>query len=154
MTPAVARGRVEWIDTDAAGIHHHTAIARYVESAEAALMRDLGLDDYFARAPRVHYEVDYEAPLHFGQEITTTLDVVRLGTSSITLAFEVWGEAFSSRPRLLAARGSYVTVHITGSHTDGGARSAPWPAAWVEAWVEAMAAPPSSNGAGPANQGS
>ena len=29
------RTRVEWIDTDAAGIYHNGSVLRYVESAEA-----------------------------------------------------------------------------------------------------------------------
>lgn len=64
------RGRVEWMDTDAAGIHHHTAIARFAETAESQLMDQLGLDEYFSQAPRVRYEVSFESPLFFQQEVT------------------------------------------------------------------------------------
>lgn len=99
------RGRVEWMDTDAAGIYH-TAVARYVESAEAALVRDLGLAGYFPTSPRVHYEVDFESPLRFGQEVSAHVDVVGLGASSMTLAFEVWGEAFDGRPWVRSAHGA------------------------------------------------
>lgn len=119
------RGRVEWIDTDAAGIHHNTAIARYAESAEAALVRGLGLDDYFASAPRVRYEVDLEAPLRFGDEVTATVQVERVGTSSLTLAFEVWGGP-PGAPAVRAASGRYVTVHLDRAT---GAAS-PWPDSW------------------------
>ncbi|WP_215813007.1 thioesterase family protein [Pimelobacter sp. 30-1] len=119
------RGRVEWIDTDSAGIHHNTAIARYVESAEAALMRGLGLDGYFPVAPRVRYEVDFEAPLRFGDEVTATVHVERLGTSSLTLAFEVWGGP-EGTPAVRAARGRYVTVHLDRAS----GTASPWPEAW------------------------
>src|SRR5689334_5339695 len=47
------RTRVEWMDTDAAGIYHNSSVMRFVESAEAELMRQRGLDGYFAVAPRV-----------------------------------------------------------------------------------------------------
>ncbi|WNV77065.1 thioesterase family protein [Geodermatophilus sp. DSM 44513] len=126
---------MEWIDTDAAGIHHNTAITRYTESAEAALMRSRGLQQaYFPRAPRVRYEVDVEAPLRVGQELTAVVDLVRIGTSSMTFAFEVWGEAFAGHPRRRAAAGRFVTVHLTGEHAgDVPARSSPWPAEWVAA---------------------
>lgn len=127
------RARVEWIDTDAAGIHHHAAVARYVEAAEAALMREVGLGEYFPRAPRVHYEVDYESPLQFGQGVTVALEVRSIGTSSLTLGFEIWGDEFGGRARVRAAHGMYVTVHIAGTHADGSARGVPWPAEWVEA---------------------
>jgi acyl-CoA thioester hydrolase len=132
---------VEWIDTDAAGIHHHTTVVRFVEAAEAALVRRYGLEGYFLVAPRVRWEVDHTGPLRFEQPVSTELTVTRVGTSSMTFAFEVWGEAHEGRPRARAAHGSYVTVHIDGGHDADGtgrARSTPWPAAWRAA----LAGPP------------
>ncbi|MGW0809973.1 acyl-CoA thioesterase [Nonomuraea sp. NPDC002799] len=136
--PHTARGvhhtRVEWVDTDAAGIYHNSTVIRYVEAAEAELMRACGLLDYFPRAPRVRYEVEFAAPLRFGQEVTTVVQIERIGTTSMSFVFEVWGEELAHRPRVRAAAGRYVTVHVDGGHDDDdAARSAPWPAAWVEA---------------------
>ena len=85
------RARVEWMDTDAAGHHHNTAINRWVESAEASLMRERGLAGYFGAAPRVRHEVDYESRLWFGQEVSATVVVERIGISSLTFGYEVWG---------------------------------------------------------------
>lgn len=132
--------RVEWIDTDAAGIYHNSAVTRFVEAAEHTLMADRGLDGYFPVAPRVRYEVDFEAPLFFGQQVTATVALARLGTSSMRFEFEVWGEPFDGRPRVRAARGSYVTVHIgpePGARR-GGARGVPWPGDWVAALAPAQ----------------
>ena len=128
---------MEWIDTDAAGIYHNSTVTRFVEAAEATLMRERGLDAYFPVAPRVRFEVDFEAPLVFGQEVTTVVELVRLGTASMRFEFEVWGEEHDGRARMRAARGAYVTVHIGetqagGGHRDG-ASSVPWPAEWVTA---------------------
>ncbi|MEV5012515.1 hotdog domain-containing protein [Streptomyces sp. NPDC055692] len=135
-------GRIEWIDTDAAGIYHNSAVTRYVEAAEAELMRSRGLHDYFGRAPRVRYEVDFEVPLRFGQQLTAVVELVQIGTSSMTFAFELWGEPFEGRPRCRAAKGRYVTVHIEGDHSGRDpARSAPWPARWVHALTEAEESP-------------
>jgi acyl-CoA thioester hydrolase len=55
--------------------------------------------------------------------------------SSMTWEFEVRGEPFDGRPGVLAARGSYVTVHIGTGAIPGeeAPRSAPWPAEWVAA---------------------
>ena len=125
------RTRVEWMDTDAAGIYHNSCVMRFVESAEAELMRQRGLDGYFVVAPRVRFEVDFSAPLVFGQEVTVVLRVARMGRSSLTFSFEVWGEAHEGWPRRRAASGSYVTVHVRGAQGDG-ARSVPWPAEWVQ----------------------
>lgn len=126
----VFRTQVEWIDTDAAGIYHNSTVVRFVEAAEARLMAGHGLHDYFAAAPRVRYEVDFAAPLFFGQRVTATVELVHVGTTSMTFDFEVWGEAFQGRPRTCAARGRYVTVHIDRAHREG-ARGTPWPADWV-----------------------
>ncbi|MFJ1670187.1 acyl-CoA thioesterase [Streptomyces bottropensis] len=141
----VHRTRIEWIDTDAAGIYHNSTVVRFVEAAEASLMRELGLHGYFPVAPRVRYEVDFDAPLFFGQDVCAVVEPVRVGTSSMTFAFEVWGEEFRGRPRGRAAHGRYVTVHIGGDHREGAA-SAPWP----EEWVAALTRPVRSSDARPA----
>lgn len=125
------RSRIEWVDTDAAGIYHNSTVVRLVEAAEATLVRERGLEGYFPVAPRVRYEADFEAPLYFGQEVTTTVRVAQLGTASMTFTFEVWGEAFEGAARVRAARGRYVTVHLDRSGPGPG-RSTPWPADWVE----------------------
>jgi acyl-CoA thioester hydrolase len=134
----VFRTRVEWIDTDASGIYHNSTLTRFVEAAEATLMRERGLSGYFASAPRVRFEADFLAPLFFGQEATATVSLQSIGTSSMAWEFEVWAEEFEGRPRVQAARGRYVTVHmgtgqVAASAPDGSRHSLPWPAAWVEA---------------------
>jgi len=122
-------GRVEWMDTDAAGHHHNTAVNRFVESAEAALMRDRGLPGYFGSAPRVHFEADYEARLWFGQEVSTTVVLERIGSTSMSFTFEVWGGQLRGHPAARAAVGRYTTVHVPR----GGDGAEPWPDAWVAA---------------------
>ena len=130
MTAIEVRARVEWIDTDAAGIYHNSSVMRYVEAAEAELMRERRIEGYFPVAPRVRFEADFEAPLFFGQEVTVVLRVARLGRTSLTFDFELWGEPFDGAPRRRAASGSYVTVHLSGRH--GADPSAtPWPEDWV-----------------------
>ncbi|UKY48000.1 acyl-CoA thioesterase [Streptomyces inhibens] len=129
VTRAVHRSRVGWMDTDAAGHHHNTAVVRFVEEAEATLMRERGITGYFGAAPRVRYEVDFASPLWFGQEVTTTVVLERIGTSSFTFRFEVWGEETDRHARRLAASGRYVTAHVPR----GADRSAPWPVPWVTA---------------------
>ena len=128
---ATLRSRIEWIDTDAAGIYHNSTVTRLVESAEASLARERSLDGYFPVAPRVRFEADFEAPLFFGQEVTTIVTVTELGRSSMVFAFEVWGEEFDGAPRVRAAKGRYVTVHLDRSGP-GRPQSAPWPSDWVD----------------------
>ncbi len=123
------RSRVEWMDTDAAGIYHNSTVVRFVESAEAALVREWGLGSvYFPRVPRVRYEVDFLAPLYFGQEVVTELTVARVGSSSMRFDFTVRGAAFDGRDAVVAARGSYVVVHIDRST----GQACAWPPEWAE----------------------
>lgn len=136
--------RIEWIDTDAAGICHNSAVVRFVEAAEASLMEERGLRGYFPAAPRVHYQVDFESPLFFGQEVRTDVELACIGTASMTFAFEVWGRKFQGLPPRLAARGRYVTAHVGGDHR-GGAASTPWP----EQWVASLSGPMRLREAGP-----
>lgn len=110
--------RVEWSDTDAAGHYHFSAVQRWAEAAEAALLHRLGLADLFGRIPRVHFEADYRERLWFGDLVRTELRVVRVGGSSLHYAFEVHG------PHGLAASGRMSVVH-SAPHEGG---SEPWPA--------------------------
>ncbi|QKV97059.1 acyl-CoA thioesterase [Streptomyces sp. NA02950] len=126
----VHRSRVQWSDTDAGGHHHNTAIVRFVEAAEAALMRERGVAGYFGAAPRVRHEVNFVSPLWFGQEVTTDLSVEHIGTSSMTFRFAVWGEETDRQPRRLAASGRYIVVHVLPG---GEPTSAPWPKEWMTA---------------------
>ncbi|WP_367402519.1 acyl-CoA thioesterase [Kocuria marina] len=123
LATATASRYIEWIDTDAAGHQHNSAIMRFVEACEAQLFRDLHLPEYFGQAPRVRHEVNFRAKLYFGQQVTTELHLERLGEKSMTYSFQVWGEAFEGRPRRLSADGRFVTVCVPRD----GESSAPWP---------------------------
>ncbi|MEU9888915.1 hotdog domain-containing protein [Sphaerisporangium sp. NPDC051011] len=130
------------MDTDAAGIYHNTVVTRFVEAAEADLMRRHGITGYFPVAPRVRYEVDFDQPLWFEQVVTTVVELENIGRSSITFAFEVWGHAFRGRSRARAASGRYTCVHVQGMHEDGTPHSVPWPRQWVEALRTPVPGPP------------
>nr|WP_267884024.1 thioesterase family protein [Streptomyces sp. NRRL WC-3742] len=119
--------RVEWSDTDAAGHYHFSAVQRWAEAAEAALLRRLGLAELFGRIPRVHFEADYRERLWFGDVVRTELRVVRVGGSSLHYAFEVHG------PGGLAAAGRMSVVHAV-PHGKG---SEPWPEPVRRALAEA-----------------
>ncbi|SDZ17023.1 acyl-CoA thioester hydrolase [Tessaracoccus flavus] len=116
--------RIEWSDTDASGHHHNSVVWRFVESCEAQLFRELGyLESYFNGAPRVHQTVDYENKLYFGQNTTTKVGLTKVGNSSLSFWFELWGEEQGDRPRRRAASGRFVTVHVA----QGTETAIPWP---------------------------
>ena len=111
--------RVGWIDTDAAGIWHHSTALRWMEEAETELHRELGIvSQTFGSTPRVHTEFDFRRPLHFDDEVDVTMTVDDIGESSISYAFDV------SKDDDTVATGRMVAVLIE-PHT-GAARA--WPA--------------------------
>lgn len=122
--------QVEWVDTDAAGHHHNSAIMRWVEAAEAEMMRRAALPEYFPRAPRVHQSIDFSSKLTFGQTVRTRLWIEHIGTTSLTFRFDTAGLAPDSRHDWsLAAAGRLVTAFVPL----GATRSAPWPKEWQTA---------------------
>ena len=86
--------RVEFRDTDAAGIVHFSVFFNYMEEAEHAALRELGLDVVSAgneatwSFPRVAAECDFRAPLHFSDVVTIDVSVARLGDSSVNYEFQ------------------------------------------------------------------
>lgn len=119
LPSVVIESRVEWIDTDAAGHYHHSTVVRWVESAEAVLLRRLGLAHLFGSTPRVRFEADYRARLWFGETVRTELRVTKVGTSSLHYAFTVRGEGEEEA----AATGCMVIAHAAARATG----SVPWP---------------------------
>lgn len=113
----VVHRQVEWSDTDASGHHHHGAVIRWVEAAEAELLRRHGLAHLWGRIPRVHYEVDYRSRLWFGQAVEVELTVGRVGRSSLRYDFVVRsGDTVAATGALVA------TLAEPDSPT-----AAPWP---------------------------
>ena len=88
------RRRIEWIDTDAAGIFHWTAVCRLAEAAEAALHTALGIERFtFGATPRVSVQFDFKRSLRFNDEVETVLSVDRVGRTSVRYAVTVSGAA-------------------------------------------------------------
>jgi acyl-CoA thioesterase FadM len=90
----VVRRRVEWMDTDAAGIYHWTTAFRLAEAAEAALHTALGIADVtFGATPRVHVEADFSRQLVFNEAVDVSLAVRAVGNTSVEYALAIGGEA-------------------------------------------------------------
>jgi acyl-CoA thioester hydrolase len=88
--------RVEFAETDMAGIMHFSNFFRFMEAAEGAFLRSLGLSVVLSKSgvevcmPRVHAECDYTAPLKFEDEVLVHLLVEKKGTRSITYRFRFY----------------------------------------------------------------
>src|SRR5207248_6181187 len=116
MAVHVERTRVAWVDTDAGGRIHFTAVFRWAEAAETALCRGLGLLEEWGDFPRRAVEAEYLAVLRFEDEIEVELRPAQVGTSSVTYSWEI------RRDGETCIRGRHTVVHVGG---DG--RPAPLP---------------------------
>ena len=101
---------IAFADTDASGWMHFPAIFRYVEAAEHACLKSLGVL-VFARDqggwPRVNVSCDYKRPLLTGDAIEVQLAIAKIGASSLVWDFEV-----VNADGELAAIGSMTTVRV------------------------------------------
>jgi YbgC/YbaW family acyl-CoA thioester hydrolase len=85
--------RVEFAETDMAGIVHFSNFFRMMESAEHAFFRSLGFtihaheDDETIGWPRVSAACDYRAPLRFEEEVEIHLIVAQVRSRSIRYQF-------------------------------------------------------------------
>ncbi len=91
--------RVEFRDTDAAGIVHFSNFFAYMEQAEHAFLRSVGLgvicefDGQNISWPRVNAECNYRNAIRFEEIIDVEVRVKRIGTKSVTYAFNFFRES-------------------------------------------------------------
>lgn len=88
------RRRVEFRDTDAAGIVHFSVFFPMMEEAEHAALRSVGLSVMEPDAsgghwtwPRVAATCDYITAARFEDRLRIEVSVVKIGTTSVTYAF-------------------------------------------------------------------
>ena len=115
------RRRVDWMDTDAAGIYHWTTVARFAEAAEVALHNSLGIagETFEAKVnPRLSVHFEFQRPLRFNDEGVIQLRVDAVGRSSVRYQLQI-----SDTEGLSVATGEILTCLV---ETDG-SRSRPWP---------------------------
>jgi acyl-CoA thioester hydrolase len=91
-TAFVTTRRVEFSDTDAAGIMHFAAFFRMMEQAEHELLRSVGLSVVGHDAagaigwPRVAAKCEFQAAAHFEDVLQIEVRIARLGEKSVTYA--------------------------------------------------------------------
>jgi acyl-CoA thioester hydrolase len=85
--------RVEFHDTDAAGIMHFSTFFTFMEEAEHELLRHLGLSVYLEHNgetiswPRVSATCDFRDTVRFEDEVQIVVQIERLGKKSVTYVF-------------------------------------------------------------------
>jgi acyl-CoA thioester hydrolase len=86
--------RVDFADTDMAGIIHFSNYFRYMEFAEVAFLRSRGLSVSMTRGgekigfPRVSATCDFLHPVRFEDVVDIEVRVERIGQKSVTYTFD------------------------------------------------------------------
>ena len=118
-----ATRRVEFSDTDMAGIMHYSNFFRFMETAEHGFYRELGFSVVMTGTdprlgwPRVHAHCDYRKPLRFEDEVEIQLLVKEKRSKTIAYVFRFWKR--TDRGKEEVARGG-LTVVCVAHLVDGG----------------------------------
>lgn len=123
------RRRVEFSDTDLAGIVHFANYLRYVESAEHALWRHLGRSVHISSDegqhgwPRLNISCSYFKPSRFEDVLDIRLNIAKVGNTTIQYSFFVFG----TDPEVLVASGEVTIIHVALDSNSGRMQKAPIP---------------------------
>ena len=104
--------RVEFYETDMAGIVHFSNFFRFMESCEHAFIRSLDhelhgmLDGLQTGWPRVNATCDYRAPARYGDLLRVGLFIAEVRSRSVRYRFEI------TRDETLIAEGSIAAAHV------------------------------------------
>ena len=97
--PFAVQERVRWSDCDPLGIIYYGTYIRFFESAEHEMLRQAGLPydvlrvQHQVQLPRKAFAVEFHSPAQMDELMEIRVGVSRLGTSSITMRFEVFRAA-------------------------------------------------------------
>lgn len=108
MKTYLYRHSIPFQDTDMAGVVHYTRILGYVELAEHAFLKQLGIPPISKTGgfPKVHTECDYLRPLRFEDEISIQLTLAKSSPRSLH-----WGFIISVNDEI-SAKGKLITAHV------------------------------------------
>jgi len=115
--------RVEFSETDMAGIVHFANFYRMMENTEHAFFRSLGFGIHGHEAgattgwPRVNASCEFLKPLRFEEIVDIQLLVAEVRTRSIRYAFRFWKSDAGGRVEI--ARGTMTAVCATVDKTTG-----------------------------------
>jgi len=126
--------RVEFADTDMAGIMHFANFFRYMEVTEHAFLRSLGLSVHMREGrrtlglPRVSARCDFRAPLRYQDCVQVRLRVREKREKSLT--YEFIFRKLDGAPTVEVARGSLTVVCVAIDEQSGTMRAVALPEAF------------------------
>jgi YbgC/YbaW family acyl-CoA thioester hydrolase len=109
--------RVEFSETDMAGIVHFSNFFKYMETAEHGFFRSLGTSVWMHDVdpplgwPRVNAQCDYRKPLRFEDQVEIHLLVAKKKAKALTYTF-IFRKLNGPQPEEVA-RGSLTVVCVT-----------------------------------------
>ena len=117
---AIYQRRVEFAETDAAGMVHFSMFFRYMEEAEHAVWRSAGMDIYANHEerswPRISASFDFKAPLRFQDEFE-----VRTAIAAVTRSTIRWQHTLRRGDTIIGS-GTITAVYVSKS-AGGGMKS-------------------------------
>jgi acyl-CoA thioester hydrolase len=124
--------RVQFSDTDMAGIVHFSNFFRFMERAEHAFFRSIDLSIWEGTGeiapeervgwPRVHASCDYHAPLFFQEEFEMELLVEEIRTKAIRYLIRCWNNKGT-----LIAEGRMAAACVRKDRATGRMKALPIP---------------------------
>jgi len=126
------RRRVEFADTDAAGVCHFAAFFRFMEEAEHAFYRSLGGSAYRSEEgrtegmPRVSVSCEYLRPARYADELDVRLAVREKTAKAIEYAVRF--DVVRDGAPVTLARGRMRVVHVVRTAGEDEWRAADLPA--------------------------
>ncbi len=120
------RRRIEFADTDMAGIVHFARFFVFMETAEHEFLEGLGTPVHFRHQgrdvgwPRLAAACEYKSPARLGDVLDIHLTVVRKGTRAMT-----YGARFTREGRLVAE--GQISSIFCALHGDGDRKLQPIP---------------------------
>jgi YbgC/YbaW family acyl-CoA thioester hydrolase len=123
---------VEFSDTDMAGIMHFSNFFRFMEAAEHAFFRSLGLSIHTTTPealgwPRVHADCDFRYPLRFEDSVEVRLLVREKREKSIVYSFIF--RKLNEQPEREVARGTLAVACVKRDPSTGKLTGVPIPGA-------------------------
>ena len=106
--------RVRWSDCDPFGIIYYGAYVRLFQVAEEELFRACGLPFAILRKgkdvwiPRKAFHAEFHSPAELDEEVAVQVWFARIGTTSVTMQFEV----YRASDRAHRATGSLTVVSV------------------------------------------
>jgi acyl-CoA thioester hydrolase len=124
VSAATYRRRVEFAETDAAGMVHFSVFFRYMEEAEHAVWRNAGMDIFASREtnswPRISAKFDFKTPLRFQDEFE-----VRTEMGAVTRSTIQWAHVLMRGDQVIG-NGTVTAVYVA-KNADGSIKSAAIP---------------------------